>query len=82
MCGRLSSIQQLRKGLADRLHDIQSLAATNAQKQDLIDAEVRALQLQLQAAGQVSVQAARVFQQCTVSETSGILQPFVPERGV
>jgi hypothetical protein len=62
LCGRLSSIQQLRRGLADRLCNIQAMTATNTQKQGLIDAEVKALLLQLRAAGQVSL---RLLEYCS-----------------
>lgn len=53
LCRRLYAIQQLRKGLADRLHDAKSLAAPDSDKQLLIDCETNAVLMQLQGAVQV-----------------------------
>lgn len=55
LCGCLHKMQQLRKGLADRLHDIACLAAPDADKQALVEAEVNTLHLQVLAASQVRV---------------------------
>lgn len=61
VCERMHELQQLRKGLADRLHDISSLPAADGQiaqqhaahKQALIQTEVNNLHMQLLRAAQV-----------------------------
>ncbi len=53
LCGRLHDIQQLRKGLANRLQDIKCLTPPDADKQSLVEAEINKLHLQLLAASQV-----------------------------
>lgn len=53
LCARLYSIQQLRKGLADRLHVIKALKAPDSEKQHMIDQEIDMLHRELRSAVQV-----------------------------
>lgn len=55
LCSRLHTIQQLRKGLGNRLHAIKALTAPEGDKQRLIDQEIDTLHLQLRGAAQVEV---------------------------
>jgi len=54
LCRRLYDVQQTRKGLADRLHDIKGMAGADPDKQHLIDKETNTLLLQLQGVVQAS----------------------------
>lgn len=54
LCRGLYDLQQTRKGLADRLHDIKGMAGADADKQHLIDKETNTLLLQLQGVVQAS----------------------------
>jgi hypothetical protein len=53
LCSRLHTIQQLRKGLSNRLHAVKALAAPEGDKQQLIDQVVNTLHLQLRGTAQV-----------------------------